>query len=133
MDVLEESNVLPFVNLHPWACNAWNKCVCFMESAVQAPLVSDNSPAQAPIFPKQRRISKICVDTLAQLVVPKRLPTFKDFICCEEIAQKTKYCWDKTMEILEDHNVPALAHLHPWTNNAWERCISITNVKILPH
>ncbi|KAI3917210.1 hypothetical protein MKX01_026398 [Papaver californicum] len=133
MDILEESNVPPFVNLHPWAENAWNKCVRLMESAAQAPLVSDNSPAEVPTFPEQCRISEMCVDTLSQLVVSKRLPTFKDFTCCEEVAQKTKYCWDKTMEILEDPNVPTLAHLHPWADNAWDRCISIRNVKILPH
>ncbi|KAI3994049.1 hypothetical protein MKX01_012306 [Papaver californicum] len=133
MDILEGSNVPPFVNLHPWADNAWKKCVSLTESAAQAPLVSVNFPAQAPTFPKQCRISEMCVDTLAQLVESKMLPTFKDFTCCAEIAQKTKYCWDKTMEILKKPNVPALVHLYPWADNAWNRGISITNVKILPH
>ncbi|KAI3991973.1 hypothetical protein MKX01_026883 [Papaver californicum] len=109
------------------------KCVGLSKSPSQAPTLPDSSPAQAPTLPEQCRISKMCGYSLAQLIVSKILSMVKDFTCCKEIVQNTKYCWDKIMKILEDPNVPALAHLHPWEKNVWVNCVNITNIKIIPH
>ncbi|KAI3919044.1 hypothetical protein MKW98_016597, partial [Papaver atlanticum] len=50
----------------------------------------------------------------------------KDVVCCQEIVQTTKYCWEKVMEIIEDPKIPAFTNLHPWAEITWDKCVRLT-------
>lgn len=117
MEVIEDLNVPAFANLHPWAEITWDKCVSLTGSLSQAPMISGNSPTQAPTWPEQCRISQSSIYTLTQLLVTKTFPSQKDVTCCREIIQTGQDCWEKTMAILED----------PWAENIWNKCLILTN------
>ncbi|KAI3956509.1 hypothetical protein MKX01_007567, partial [Papaver californicum] len=118
-----------FTNLHPWADNAWNKCVKIATNSPTEETSIDNiSPAQAPsAFPEQCIISKSCELILARLLGSRSLPTEKNAACCLEIVETTKYCWDTAIKMIDDPMIPTLSNLHPWADDAWNTCVSLTN------
>ncbi|KAI3919045.1 hypothetical protein MKW98_016598, partial [Papaver atlanticum] len=83
----------------------------------------NNSPAEAPSvdpLPKQCSISGPCGVFVQNLILLKAMPSEADGVCCQELVQTTKFCWEKIMDLLEDQKIPAFANLHPWAENAWD-------------
>lgn len=118
-----------YPNLHPWAENVWDKCVNIANSPAQAPLVADSPVPMEYTFPAKCDIPEDSSQFLKHLMLTKTLPTKKDVAFCKDVVKSTKFCWERTMELLENPNLNdhPLTNLHPWAENTWNTCVSLAN------